>query len=418
MRTRLDRRLVSEALIVFALIIVAVLARYAGRHEQTRDMYIFQVWYDKLRAAGGWRGLGKEIGNYNAPFLYLLWFSSFLPGSLIIKIKLVWTAFDVLLAFFAYQLAALRWGRRPGVAAALVTVLLPTVVINASFYGQMDAMWTSFALGGVYFLARNKPWHGVAFLTVALALKPQGIFLLPLLGLLVLAGAMRLKPLLAAPVVWLLLDVPALLLGRDPIELLTIYAPTRQSSIVSQLTASAPSAWAFFPVTHRVDTLRTLGYLAAAAAVLGLVHLLVMRRIRLDATRIVTAAAVFSIMVPFLLPGMHERYFFLADVLSLMLAVHRPQLWYVPLLVQASSLLSYEPFLLGPSSRLVNPMIPAAFMLAALIVVTYTLVRDAFDPALAEPEPAEERREPEPAAEDPAARRSLVTSRVGNTIAA
>jgi hypothetical protein len=34
--------------------------------------------------------------------------------------------------------------------------LLPTVVVNASLYGQMDAMWASFALGGVYLPARGR----------------------------------------------------------------------------------------------------------------------------------------------------------------------------------------------------------------------------------------------------------------------
>ncbi|GAA2670942.1 hypothetical protein [Actinoplanes palleronii] len=410
MRNRLDRRLTSEALLVLALIAVAVLARYAGRHEQTEDLRIFTAWYQKLMAAGGFEGLGKEIGNYNAPFLYLLWASSLLPGSILIKIKLVWTAFDVLLAFFTYRLVALRWGARAGVTGALIMVLLPTVVINASFYGQMDAMWASFALGGVYFLVRDKPWWGVVFCTVALAFKPQGIFIFPLLALLVLAGSMKVLPLVAAPITWVLLDLPAILLGRDPVELLTIYDPARQSVHVPALTSNAPSVWTFFPFTARIETVRTLAYLFTAALVLGLIHLLVARRVKMDATRIVTAAAVFAILVPFLMPGMHERYFYLADVLTLLLAIYRPRLWYVPMLVQASSLLMYQPFLFGRNDKIIDPMIPAAFMLAALIVAVHTLVTDAFAPQPAPATPVEEPEEPE-------TERALVTSGVGNTIA-
>ncbi|GIF10372.1 hypothetical protein [Actinoplanes teichomyceticus] len=399
MRNRLDRRLASEALLVLALIAVAALARYAGRHEQTEDMRIFTAWYRKLLAAGGFEGLGKEIGNYNAPFLYLLWAASLLPGSITIKIKLVWTAFDVLLAFFTYRLAAFRWGVRAGVAGALIMVLLPTVVINASFYGQMDAMWASFALGGVHFLVRGKPWHCVVFCTVALAVKPQGVFIFPLLALMVLAGSMRLLPLVAAPVTWVLLDLPAILLGRDPVELLTIYDPARQSVHVPALTSNAPSVWTFFPFTARADTVRNLAYLFTAALVLGLIYVLVARGIRMDATRIVTAAAAFAIGVPFLMPGMHERYFFLADVLSLVLAIYRPRLWYVPMLVQAASLLMYQPFLFGRNDKIIDPMIPAGFMLAALVVTVHTLVRDVFGAPAGAPEPAA----PEPAAQEPAA---------------
>ncbi|WP_189336788.1 hypothetical protein [Actinoplanes ianthinogenes] len=395
-RFKIDKRLVFEALLIVALLAVAGLARYAGRREWTADMRIFVVWYQKLQASGGWSGLGEEIGNYNAPFLYLLQFSSVLPGAVIFKIKMVYTAFDVLLGFFTYKLVDLRWGRRAGIAGALLMVLLPTVVINASFYGQMDAMWASFAVGGVYFLIRRRPWLGVAFCTVALAFKPQGIFIFPLLGVLVVLGVLRLRHLLIAPAVWVLLDLPALLLGRDPWELFTIYSLGRQSVNVPALTQNAPSVFVFFPISTRIDSVRPLGYVFTAALVLGLTYVLLVRRVRMTATQIVTVGALFAILVPFFLPGMHERYFFLADVLTVLLAIYRPRLWYVPILVQAGSLLAYEPFLFGPSARQIDKMIPATLMLVALIATAYTLLREACDETGTFTEPATaERAEPE-----------------------
>jgi Gpi18-like mannosyltransferase len=40
------------------------------------------------------------------------------------------------------------------------------------------------------------------------------------------------------------------------------------------------------------------------------------------------------VLVPFVLPSMHERYFYLADVLTLILAFYLPrQLWFVPIIV-------------------------------------------------------------------------------------
>ena len=73
---------------------------------------------------------------------------------------------------------------------------------------------------------------------------------------------------------------------------------------------------------------------------------------------------------------MHERYFYLADVLAVVLAFHRPRLWYVPLLVQAASLLSYGPFLFGRDAPLIDPMILGTLMLAALVACAYHLVRE------------------------------------------
>jgi Gpi18-like mannosyltransferase len=368
----------AEALLIAALVVIAILVRWAGWREKTNDMNIFFQWYHQLGRAGGWRGIGAEVGNYNAPFLYLLAFTHYLPGPLIFKIKAMFVLFDVVLAFFSYRIVALKApNSRVPMAAALIVVLLPTVVLNASFWGQMDAMWAAPALGAVYFLLRDKPWWGVALCGVALAVKPQGIFVFPLLLLLALAGRLPWRTLSAAPAVYLALDLPAIIFGRNPIELLTVYSMNRQAVNVPELSLRAPNLFALIPASRGEDTVRTLGYLFAAAVVIGLIYVLIARGVELDRERIVTAAALFAILVPFLLPGMHERYFFLADVLTVVLAVFVPRLWFVPLLVQASSLLSYQPYLFGRVVA-VLPTIAALLMLAALIVVAHRLVSDAF----------------------------------------
>ena len=197
------------------------------------------------------------------------------------------------------------------------------------------------------------------------------------------------------PLVYVALDLPAMLLGRDPVELLTIYDPGRQSAYTPGLSQNAPSVFAYLPVTTRIDTLRSIGYLLTAALILGICYVLVARRARMHPDRIVTAATVFAILAPFFLPGMHERYFYLADVMALVLAFFRPRLWPVPLLVQAASFLAYEPFLFigTPHGPFVSMKILATFLLAALVITTYTLLVDPADRI----EPAEPVEQPEPA---------------------
>jgi hypothetical protein len=75
---------------------------------------------------------------------------------------------------------------------------------------------------------------------------------------------------------------------------------------------------------------------------------------------------------------MHERYFFLADVLTVVLAFYRPRLWFVPLIVQAASLLSYLPFLFWdePHGPFVSLKVLATMMLAALLITGYALLHD------------------------------------------
>ncbi|GAA2622482.1 hypothetical protein [Paractinoplanes durhamensis] len=344
---------------IVALVVLAIGVRLVAWPVTTGDMRIFVMWYHQLGDIGGWRAIGADVGNYNAPFVYLLAFLHLVPGPLVVKIKLAFVVFDAVLAFFAYKIS-------DSFKVFAVVLLLPTVVINASLWGQIDAMWAALGLGGVYYLLRDRPWLGVSLVAASVAIKPQGIFLAPLLLLLALGGRLPWRTLLAAPAVLLALDLPALIAGRDPVELFTIYDLDRQSHIVASLTQRAPSAYAFLPAGTPVETVKLVGYIVAAAAVLAVCGLLARHDID-----ILAAAALFSIMVPFLLPGMHERYFFLADVLTVLLAWRNPRLWPIPVLVQAASLISYAPYLLG--GYLMPMAVPAALMLAALLATAVTL---------------------------------------------
>ena len=71
--------------------------------------------------------------------------------------------------------------------------------------------------------------------------------------------------------------------------------------------------------------------------------------------------------VPFFLPHMHDRYFFLADVLSLALAVVMPGLFPVPVLVSFASLLGYHAYL---KMRYLLPMRYGAAALGLTLVLT------------------------------------------------
>ena len=371
----------AEWLLVAALAGLAVLARRAGWFIKTNDTAIFIEWVQQMRAAGVWHGIGQPIGNYNAPFLYLLAIVIYLPGPLLLKIKAIFVVFDLVLAFFTYKIVGLRFeGRRVPAAAALAMLLLPTVVINASWYGQMDAMWASFALGGVYFLMRDRPWVAVSLCALSLAIKPQGIFIFPLLLLLALGGRLPWRTFLTVPAVFAVLDIPALLAGRSPMDLLTVYDMSRQAVHVPALTSRAPSLYAFIQAGRRAETVRVLGYIFAAALILGIIYILIIRNVQITRDRLITYAALFAIAMPFMLPGMHERYFFLADVTTVLLAIHKPRLWPVPLLVQAASLISLEPYLFGGRTPQMLPLtVPATLMLAALVTLLHHVLKDAFD---------------------------------------
>ena len=72
--------------------------------------------------------------------------------------------------------------------------------------------------------------------------------------------------------------------------------------------------------------------------------------------------------MPYLLPKMHERYFFVADIMTLTLAFVDPRLWVTVPLFQVGSLLSYLPYF-GLSVRAsVYALVPVTFGVSILVL--------------------------------------------------
>jgi len=70
----------------------------------------------------------------------------------------------------------------------------------------------------------------------------------------------------------------------------------------------------------------------------------------------------------FFLPSMHERYFYVSEVLAVPLAFYNPRRWYVPVSLQVSGVLAYMHFLFAtpvPSTyaSLINALLVASFII-------------------------------------------------------
>ncbi|MFE9422381.1 glycosyltransferase 87 family protein [Kitasatospora sp. NPDC006697] len=348
---------------VTVLVVVgAVGLRYAMFGRESDDYrYFLQPWYQHIKWHGHFGALrDPSFADYNVPYLYLLALLSYLPVPAMAGIKAISLCSDLLLAFFAARIAALRSPANPWrpLLAAVLVLFLPTVAVNSGWWGQADSIYTSFALGGVYYALRRRSWTACALFGLALAFKLQAVFILPLLLVLVPTRRLSVRSLLAIPGVYLLMDVPALLVGADPWKLLTIYQ--RQTGSYQALTLNAPSVYQFVGVRGRQaeELVRSLGILLAGVVMLLLAAAVLFsrtsggrRRLRaeepeLTDTRVVLMATVAVVAVPFLLPSMHDRYFYPADVLTVVAFCYLPRrLWFAPLLMQFASLGSYLEYL-------------------------------------------------------------------------
>jgi Gpi18-like mannosyltransferase len=104
-----------------------------------------------------------------------------------------------------------------------VVLFAPTVVLNGSFWGETDMLYTSCLVACLYFLLAKKNTPGLIAFGLAFSFKLQAMFLAPFLLILLLKRAVSWKHLLLVPGVYLVTIIPAWLVGRPLPELLQVY---------------------------------------------------------------------------------------------------------------------------------------------------------------------------------------------------
>jgi Gpi18-like mannosyltransferase len=323
-------------------------------------------WYDFIVEHGGFAALAAGFSDYAPAYLYLLVVATWVPIDKLYAIKVISVAFDVALAIAVLSYIGAVRGRRGAARAAAVAVFLaPTVVVNGAMWGQCDSIYTTFLVICVWQLTAGRSGLAMVSFGLALAFKQQALFLAPMLA--VVFVRKRLSPyLLAVPAAVLLLSLlPAAGAGRPFGELLSVYP--RQAAHYTELTLFAANLYQWMPAAGG-PLARVAALAAGAAAAVAFWTLSVRGRAPVDGGGLVRLALMALLLMPFLLPGMHQRYFFAADVLAIAYAFVHPGRWFVPLLVVCSSFFSYVPFLL---LRMPLPMpILTLAMLIAIVVVT------------------------------------------------
>ena len=333
-------------LIAAALTAAAFILRGALLGYETLDYQNFlAVWVEWFRMNGGLAALGTPIGNYNVPYLTLLALFSGAGMRDLYWIKLISIFFDVVLAFSAMQLVGrftdMRWRK---LTTFFLVLFWPTVVLNGALWGQCDSIYSALCLLGLWLILADRPWFGVSAMAAAFAFKLQAVFLLPMLLLFWIAKKLKWYHLAAFPAVNIVMVLPAVFAGRGLWDALTV-GFQQTGSIGEALNYNSPSLFALFSSIPNAQSASVIG-IVAAGLVLALLALVVWHfRTVLNDRVLLLCAVIMSIAVPFFLPHMHDRYFFCADMMTLVLVC--TELWLAPIALgcEYASLLGYHAYL-------------------------------------------------------------------------
>ena len=335
--------------VAVTLLLAAFVPRLLALKYETLDYQDWlRIWLTALRENGAWVGLSKPIWNcnYNVPYLYFLALISKSDIYELLLIKLLSIFFDVLMAYVVMKFVGIFTDSPARRLIAFIGILwLPTVFLNGAYWGQCDVIYASFAVLALYLALSDRPGWSVAAAAISVSFKLQGIFLLPIYPILLFAKKVKIRHLFLFPAVYIAALLPAVLAGRNFWELLTLYY-NNTSTIGDGLNYNSSSIYSLIDFSRLpVESAATIGVLLAFF-LCGVMYVwFLLRREEISDRAILAAAVVLCLGVPYLLPHMHDRYFFLADVLTFALAVVVPAMSLPALLVSFGSFLGYHAYL-------------------------------------------------------------------------
>jgi Gpi18-like mannosyltransferase len=347
-----ERRWIAIAVVVGSAF-VGLTLRYVAREHTTVDAVRYLIpWYAFARDHGV-GGLGEAFTNYTPFYSYLLLIAAQFDrlGQPLSLVKAISAVFEFSCAIVVAQIVwrATKAPLRASLAFCSVW-LAPTVILNGAVWGQADAIWNFFTLVSVSLFMQDR--NGVLPFAVAVSVKAPGVFLGPFVLGMILRRKIHCTWLAAVPGVYVVLAIPVLVAGRSIASVFRIYID--QADTFHGLTMYAANIWVFaIDAPYAIGV--AVGLVLAAAGGLAL-SVLIMRSKREGPEFILLAACASLMLMPYLLPKMHDRYFYAFELASIALACLN--LRYLPFAViaQVDGVLSY----LGFERGIIMGLLPAA----------------------------------------------------------
>lgn len=367
------------AILFVTATVLGIILRAQGMDFESLDFQAFlNPWWNIIEA-GGAKGLGTQVGNYNIPYQILTFLLTLLPIKALYAYKLVSIFFDFALAIgsglIVYELTGKNKLFLPVLTYSIVLCSV-AVVFNSAFWGQCDSIYVAFIIFAIYFCLKNKHIACFVMLGLSLAFKLQVVFIIPAF-LYYYASTKKISILhfLIIPAVDILMCVPALFFGRSFTDIFTIYAA--QTDYGHSITMNCPNIYAILcrgGIEEDYYLLKLFSVLLTFT-VLGIMLLIVLKKgydvsdpEKLFLTSIWT---VFTCLM--FLSSMHERYSYLLDILLIIYVMIFRKHCFVAAAANAISLRGYAIFLFSADISL---QITALFYIALYMYVTWIYVKD------------------------------------------
>lgn len=320
---------------------------------------------DNLKITSG-EFAGIQVWNCDYPplYMYMLSFISILPkGDLnpltgnnwgwvgyyenwIYLVKTISFIFEIIFAIYAYKIVKKVTNNKIAASCAYsIVMILPTVVVNSSIWGQCDVCYAAMVLATIYYALDKKYVRSMIFFGLGFAFKMQTIFILPLFGFLWFRKSFKIRYLLIMFLTLFITFVPLWCAGA---QFVTPFMPYGRQigGYVDRINLNSTNIYTFFNLDTRankdaVKILSMFGMGLTVAVSLITISVLAFKKVKVTPKSIFTISAFLLMIVPFVMPHMHDRYFYLAETFFVLYACVNVKRIFMPILSQIAGIISY-----------------------------------------------------------------------------
>ena len=314
-------------------------------------------WVRDIKA-NGFTSFWKIDADYSPFFLFMCAIVSVLPAGETIKVNnftfeknyiYYFKGFYFLciigMAIGVYLITKkLTNSKNKSMIAYIITMVLPTVFMNSAIWGNSDSMLGLTLVFAIYFALIRKDYLAFFILGLSLGNKLQAVFLIPFFAYLILNRKLKLHAIIFGVIGLFVTFIPSWLCGApfgQPFSFIGV-----QMGRWPQLTLGCANMWHLINFQGDVVSKNATWI---GLAIIGVIFAIVyMRKINVENTHNWFKVMIFLIFaVIFFLPYMHERYFYMIEVLIVIYAILNPKRFYLVPLMQLSGFIAYYHYLSG-----------------------------------------------------------------------
>ena len=312
LRNLIEKHLYEISLVILIVVSVVIRVSLAPQTSLSPDYDdYFGAWVNYYKETGFLKGLGNVIGDYYAPLNYMYAFCSLFPCEPWVPLSIIPCICEFISAYFIYRIFFLLTGKkRHSMFAGVVTLFLPYVVMNGSFWKQVDAIYSCVMMISLYYILSKKYRKAIIWYALCIAIKFQAIIFLPLFVILYITeDDFSFFEFFWIPAIYFILGIPEVLLKNGLRRTYLVYLDQAREMDTEGygLTAIFPNLynWGY----DNYDEILTVACIMTLLAVLIVIACVCYKyRENIDRNMAFYLAIWIMWTCLMLMPGMHERY--------------------------------------------------------------------------------------------------------------